>query len=584
VAATVLKRVVEKQDLDLWLGRGWSVVRRKGNAISISRRIKKWEVLERSVRQIIANIGLSDTIDPDDFDYTRFGDYQLDACGGIEDHFVLIDCTSAEQQGLRDLKEKIKDFHNKQPDFERDIRNSLGSKYRHVHYAICTHDIVISDKDKEYAKSRNIQIIPYENLVEWVKLSSTRFPTLAFQFMEYFAKEPLPIPGGGPLRFPALRLPLAAESDDRYLYAFAASPLQLLRLAYVFRLGYKENEGYQRPLNVSKLRKINHFLSDDPQNGFPNNIIVAFDESAGRRLKFETAPGSEQNEAPLQVGVLEVPAYYGIAEVIDGQHRLYGYFDFSKDKFANPVLSERQQRDQLLVVAFPDPSRTERPRLFLDINSNQTKVSTRQIWAMMSSTGSGTHMGYVARLVSALNKKGPLKNRIQIPGETIGKPPVNIANFGKGIQDRHLVDRGEAFSWNLFDGVRGVGPYPDQPSQRVVQAFDDFFQGTRDASLADWTSGKNSFVLSNNGLNVLLRVYVEVLRYFRHDGKRVRIDRGKVRRILSPALSRYISREGPASLRKRTSTEAGREGVAREIMQEIRKRHRAFAAHYLEQH
>jgi DGQHR domain-containing protein len=562
------------------MARGWRPLREKEGMILLSRRLAKWQKFEMSVREFLAGIYLDDLIDPDDFGFTKLGGYQLDACGGLEGHFILIDCTSANEPGARGLREKIKDFHNKQPDFQRDVKSRFHGKYKTLHYAICTQDIDIDDSDVEYASQRNIRIIPAENLKEWMKLRSIAAPTLAFQFIEYFVGDKLPIPGSKPYRFPAIRLPFSASDDAGDLYAFTATPDQLLRLGFVYRLEYKNVMGYQRPLKLDKLRKINQFLSEDARNGFPTSILVAFDERPEQRPVFEPISPAGGEIESAELGTLVVPAFYGIAEVIDGQHRLYGYHDFSKGLIYKPALDARQRSDRLLVVAYPDPKGSERPRLFLEINSNQTRISTRQIWSMMANARPNTHMGFIANLVRRLNDDGPLRGQIQIPGISRGARPLNIANVGKGIQDRHLVSDSASFDWNLYEGARDSAGFPTSVPPSVTQKFNDLFRATKESALADWTASR-SFLLSNNGVNVLLRIYVEMLKFYRQESRGGKVDTARVKRLLSGTLAKYVLEQTPKRLLRRTSAEAGREEVAAEIMTRIHRRHRGFAALYL---
>jgi DGQHR domain-containing protein len=550
--------------------------------LRLTKRLSKWQKFEMSVREFLRGIYLEDTIDPDDFGFTKYGDYQLDACGGLAGHFVLIDCTSANEPGSRSLKDKIKDFHNKQPDFRRDIERRFGSKYHSIHFAICTQDIDISDGDNRYATDRDIRIIPSESLLEWIKIKSIGSPTLAFQFIEYFVGQKLQIPGAGAFRFPAVKLPPAGGDESRVLYAFTATPEQLLSLCFIYRLEYKDVKGYQRPLKIGKLRDINRFLAEDPHNGFPNSLLVAFDEAPGREIRFEPNDGDEVVNGESRLGTLEIPPFYGIAEVIDGQHRLFGYFDFSRGGTYSAPLLNRRRADRLLVVAYPDPQQTERPRLFLDINSRQTRIPTRQIWAMMGRSRPDTEMGFIANLVNKLNDRGPLANKIQIPGVTRGTRPINIANLGKGIQDRNLLDNTNSFDWNLFEGVRDSDKYPHFPSDNIVRAFNDLFAAAKETASADWTSAR-SFLLSNNGVNVLLRLYAEALKFYRQENRSARVDRNKLKRLFTRSLSQYISDHTAPTLLRRTSTEAGREAVAAEVMAKIKSRYPGFALNYLRQ-
>jgi DNA sulfur modification protein DndB len=63
-------------------------------------------------------------------------------------------------------------------------------------------------------------------------------------------------------------------------------------------------------------------------------------------------------------GTLKIPNSYGIAYIIDGQHRLYGY---ANSKFKNT--------NTIPVVAFENLDTSEQLKIFMDINENQKSVS-----------------------------------------------------------------------------------------------------------------------------------------------------------------------------------------------------------------
>jgi DGQHR domain-containing protein len=557
-------------------GRGWTAIRERDDQVLISKKLPKWQRFEMEFREFLRDIHLEDRIEPTDFSFSKYGDYQLDACGGLAGHFVLVDCCSANEPGSRPLKEKIKDFHVKIPDFRRDVEARFRGKYPSLHFVICTLDIDVADADIEYALDRGIHIIPSEAIGEWMKIAEISSPILGFQFMEHIAGEKIKIPDCKEIRVPAMRIPYSATRDGRSLYAFVASPNLLLKLSFIYRLEYKDVKGYQRPLKLPKLRKINRFLAEDAHSGFPNSLLVSFDETADRRVEFEPAAERGDAEHEVESGTLVIPPYYGIAEIVDGQHRLYGYYNFSGDDRFSQQLLERQQQDQLLVVAYPDPEQVERPRLFLDINSNQTRISTRQLWAMMARSRPESQMGYIANVMSALNQAGPLKGKIEIPGQTRGTRPLNIANVGKGIQDRHLLDNRRSFDWNIFDGPRDLGKYPAEPSSAVVQSLNALFEAARESARDDWAAS-DGFLQTNNGINVLLRVYCEILKFYRRSDRTVKVDKSKTVALIKGTLPKYIDEEGASILRRRTSAEVGRESVASEIMMRVARKHRGFA-------
>jgi hypothetical protein len=100
----------------------------------------------------------------------------------------------------------------------------------------------------------------------------------------------------------------------------------------------------------------------------------------------------------------------------------------------------------------------------------------------------------------------------------------------------------------------------------------------RDAYRRDWDN-RISFLRSNNGVNVMLRILVEILKYW--PGKPLKPDR--VKRVLKPVLRSYVTEFGAEELLPETSAEVGREKHAREIMIRINRKHAGFAREYLEQ-
>lgn len=93
---------------------------------------------------------------------------------------------------------------------------------------------------------------------------------------------------------------------------------------------------------------------------FPNSVILNIETDRRGGLRFDHA-GKAEGAAKL--GFLHLPQTYRAAYVIDGQHRLYGY-----------ARSDRAANDLIPVVAFVNLERSERVRLFMQINENQQAV------------------------------------------------------------------------------------------------------------------------------------------------------------------------------------------------------------------
>lgn len=150
-------------------------------------------------------------------------------------------------------------------------------------------------------------------------------------------------------------------------YMLSIEPETLLKMGFVLHRT-KVNDSmaptYQRLLSAKRLPKISEFI----KNGgyFPNSLIVNFDTTGGNRMKiqFDQAPNTT-DDSNSKIGTLSIPNAYGIAYIIDGQHRLYGYADAEPYKRTNTIP----------VVAFINMESREQLQIFMDINENQKAVS-----------------------------------------------------------------------------------------------------------------------------------------------------------------------------------------------------------------
>jgi len=148
-------------------------------------------------------------------------------------------------------------------------------------------------------------------------------------------------------------------------YMLSIEPSTLLKIGFVLhrtKVNDSMSPTYQRLLVPSRLKGITKFIDDGGY--FPNSIIVNFD-SSNRKLKVFFEPSEKAGDSSRsRFGVLSIPNAYGIAYIIDGQHRVYGYAG-SKYKDSNTIP----------VVAFVDMESQEQLKIFMDINENQKAVS-----------------------------------------------------------------------------------------------------------------------------------------------------------------------------------------------------------------
>lgn len=569
-------KVVSERKYKYWEKQDWYLYDTRGkNNVIKHKRYKKWELFEIKLRQLFQLLDFGDRIeDIEDFNYTELGS-QVDVCGGFEGTFFVIDCTSKTYPGSKNLKTKIGNISAKRNAISKKIDSLYSQKYHAKVFALCTEDIDISPADRKSASDSDIILITNDQVERWFRYYKTLGAALKYHIIKGLAKcSPVILDNKMDpfFRFHAFRL----EQGNRSLYYLLAEPEAILKLAYVYRLDMGDPQGYQRDLKRKKLLNINGFLAER-DTYFANNLVISFDmlNEAGVWPDFE--PQASPQSRVFQSGVLAIPKLYCSAEVIDGQHRLYGYLDATDNQTFRSILRKRRAKDRIPVVAVADPDQDERARLFTDINSNQTKVEVRSLWVLMTRVRPGHPMGYAGRVVLEMHKRSTFKNEIQIPGITRSKKKLNIANLGKGLMDRKLLDKDTRFAWNLYRGDRRAIDYSKADAEFPAKTIEQFYKPfSKEKTPRDFT-------LANNGFNVMIRVFAEWLKFQHHINKKIGIR--MMASISLKALETVLAKHGgPDALLKRTSNEAERANIAMEIMKVIIKRERGlegFAAEVL---
>src|ERR1700730_8347223 len=96
---SVIIKAVPASEVDALIETGWTQVSHAIHGrVRVRKDLKKWERFEASTRQFFCDAGFESVPPWDDFHYTELGP-QVDVCGGVESHFIVMDCTSKEEPG-----------------------------------------------------------------------------------------------------------------------------------------------------------------------------------------------------------------------------------------------------------------------------------------------------------------------------------------------------------------------------------------------------------------------------------------------------------------------------------------------------
>lgn len=140
------------------------------------------------------------------------------------------------------------------------------------------------------------------------------------------------------------------------------------------KIDYSES-GIQRQIQLNRLNQIASFI-EEINNIIPNAIILGCYDKRIEQGKSEKSYQEELNIIDKTLGIfsLELNSNYEMI-VIDGQHRLGGYF-YSKNK-------EVLEMEVPVIILF-GPSLSVASKIFIDINKNQKSVDSSMIYDLTS--------------------------------------------------------------------------------------------------------------------------------------------------------------------------------------------------------
>ena len=237
--------------------------------------------------------------------------------------------------------------------------------------------------------------------------------------------------------------------------------------------------GVQRPINKARVKKIREYiLSPDPS--FPTAIIIAVDESSvsydpdkGEMALLESREGrdtTDRKDIPLGK----------IAKVLDGQHRLAGFYNDDEDFDIGGVDFD------LNVSIFVCADISVQEQIFATVNLAQTKVSRSLVYELEDLSEIRSPFKTCHNIAVALDNlpKSPFYKRIKRLGfVTPGRMGETItqAAFVESLTD--LISRDPFVDRNmLLDGKRPSQAYGEELNRTP---FRNMFLEGEDFDIAD---------------------------------------------------------------------------------------------------
>lgn len=259
-----------------------------------------------------------------------------------------------------------------------------------------------------------------------------------------------------------------------------------LRLIQNKKLSRIENAelGIQRDLKDPKIKEITEYLKTADAT-FPNTIIIAIQNDP-----LEIEPSYRLSDDGQ---VLDIKLQDGIANILDGQHRLNGF-------------SKEEDNFELPVAVFLDLSLGEQARIFAKINSTQTKVDLSLVYELFGITEDRTPEKVAFHLVQFLNTEDSSAWKGKIKTLTDKSGDLAQGSMAKFFH-KELLEKNESFK-KLYSEKRDTD---------IKNILLNYFNAIAEIFPNEWSNKNKEFILTKttgfNGFMLFFLSLIEIANY-----------------------------------------------------------------------
>lgn len=415
---------------------------------------------------------------------------QLDVVAVGDDAIFVVECKSAANATKKSFKTELNEMVQYMEGMTESLQQLYG-KDKRVKYIFATRNyhIVEGGEDDQRMKDNGIYHLDdnaYNYICNLIKSYQT---SVIYQFYGLMFKDELI--NNKPITIPALK----GSMGNKDYYLFSIEPSTLLKIGFVLhrtRVNDSMAPTYQRLLIPKRLKGITKFIDDGGY--FPNSIILNFAEpSSDLRITFDEIHKEEDSDSIF--GLLNIPNAYGIAYIIDGQHRVYGY--------AN---SNMKNKHTIPVVAFSGMESEEQLKIFMEINENQKAVSKNlriDLEEDLFWTSSRLDSRMKALRSSTIKELSSKPGTVLYNKISIGEDSADLSSipFDTGLSQSGLIPKAKNTKWvdesdaYLYDkNETDINKAMTEARKRIAQ----FVLGCYETASDKMTSeAKEEFLLSN---------------------------------------------------------------------------------------
>ena len=437
---------------------------------------------------------------------------QLDVVAVGEEAIFVVECKSAAKPKSHSFKIELTNIGNYKEGVTSVLQKIYGCNKR-VKFIFATRNYRFAEEGEDIMRMKNSNIFHLnDNSYNYItNLIKSYKESVIYQFYGLMFKDELI--NDSKIKIPVLK----GNMGNHNYYIFSIEPILLLKIGFVLhrtRVNDSMAPTYQRLLVPSRLNGITKFI--DEGGYFPNSIIINFN-APNDNLKVEFTPIKSNTDSKSEFGFLHIPNAYGIAYIIDGQHRVYGY-----------AQSQFKYKNTIPVVAFENMESEEQLKIFMEINENQKAVTpslrldleedlywkSNRLDSRMKALRSSIIKGLSG------NSNHVLYNRISV-GEDSSL--LSFKPFDTALGRSGLIPKATATQWtgNLDTCIYNINEtnidIAMKDSRKKITIFIDGAYSIADKILED--DAKNNYLFSNRGTFAFITLVGSIHEYLVHIGE-----------------------------------------------------------------
>lgn len=356
----------------------------------------------------------------------------------------------------------------------------------------------------------------------------------------------------------AVRFRQPTSGSGHYVYMFSLTPEKLLKTCVLYRRAQGNPDAYQRMLRKNRLASVKRFVTRSDAL-LPPSVIVHL----GSQVRWEGLDHPKEdksgktitltNPADYELGVLEIPLGYASLELIDGQHRLYGFVE------TEPAT---KRAFNLSVIGLQDLPIAKRRDTFIAINDNSRRMDPNLV-AYLKYTEDEDERQKDPEIMAIgiavdLNKLTPFRDRIRLLD--VGGHKITL----KGISGYDLKS---------LLGPRGLlRKYYANDTASYISALRLYFGIVASTFAVPWSDPDRYIISTNRGLSAFLKLLKSLLRT--SEGK---LTEATVKKYIGALLAEWPDKEwDTAHLRSSYVGSKGWSDFHRDLVSAIQKTHSEF--------